>query len=218
MFWSICNHVLRPALTQLDPQRLGMGIWICQCVKSEEWNAIPSVWCLRERIQFGTAPWKNDLAPALLLGSESLAGYSVSKGQPAVCQNVRENTAFLPVRQEEFEESAAAFPLVQGEKIAGSLLLTSTQPDYFTHVRLNLIQRYVQLVSLAFHDHEFCDRGEIHLRDLPPTSVQQEHFASFRQRVTDTMNLGGRKGPKDISEAEALVWSQFAAELADVAS
>lgn len=219
LFWTVCNHVLRPALAQLDPHRVGVGIWVCQCVQSLAWNGERSVCCLRERIQFGTAPWGNNLAPALLLGSESLAGYAASKGLPAVCQNLRENPTFLPIRQEAFEESAAAFPLRKGENIAGCLLVTSTQTDYFTRKRLDLIERYAQLISLAYHDHEFCERQDIQLQELPPTETQQKQFTTFRQRVTEAMNhIDVRKRPKNIIEAEALVWSQLAAELTGMAS
>ena len=211
LFWSITNHVLRPAIEQLDPHRLGMGIWIHQCLVTDVIQGTAYVTCLRERIRFGTLPWKIDLAPMLLLGAESLPGYAASRSLPAICQNIAENSNFLPIRLQDYEASSVSYPIVHGEQIAGCLTVSSTQTEYFTQVRLALIEKYAHLLSLAFNDDEFCDKNSIHLREYPSTTEQKKHFATFQQRRAEAMN--DHAHPRGFEEAERLVWIQFAKKL-----
>ena len=69
---------------------------------------------------------------AVISGAESLSGYAVTSARPAICQNLRTNPGFLPVRVEAYEESAAAYPLLQGERVGGCLLVAAAQADFFT--------------------------------------------------------------------------------------
>jgi hypothetical protein len=122
-FWVITNLVLGAALEQLDPgpHPVGVEVVLVQCMRCQHSE---SVGCLRESCLLGTPPWRTDQITPLFLGAESLSGYAVTTARPAICQNLRTNPAFLPVRVEAYEESAAAYPLLQGERL-GSL------PDTF---------------------------------------------------------------------------------------
>ncbi|MDQ6643838.1 MAG: helix-turn-helix domain-containing protein [Chloroflexota bacterium] len=72
-FWSISNLILQQAISQLDPDRLGIALNVVRCM-------IPSlsdqkVHSLRESVGFGTHPWSGDLEQkAMFLGAESLCG------------------------------------------------------------------------------------------------------------------------------------------------
>src|SRR5260370_19476695 len=105
-FWVISNLVLRQALTQLDPDRGGMALTIVQCVPPALGN---SVRCLRQSVELGTPPWRDDLAEkSCFLGAESLAGYALSVGHTSVVQDVRLNPERLPARRIDNEESIVA--------------------------------------------------------------------------------------------------------------
>lgn len=209
--WVISNLVLSAALEQLDPgpHTVGVEVVLVQCLRC---NHSESVGCLRETCLLGTPPWRTDQITPLFLGAESLSGYAATTARPAICQNLRTNPAFLPVRLEAYEESAAAYPLLQGERVGGCLLAAAAQIDFFTLARLQLVNAYADLAVLALRDDQFYEKQAIQLSTMPTTDVQQAHFASFRSRVNGLINAPDRQ-VANIVEAEQLVWSQLAEEL-----
>jgi hypothetical protein len=210
-FWVISNLVLGAALEQLDPgpHPVGVEVVLVQCMRCIHSE---TVGCLRETCLLGTPPWRTGQITPLFLGAESLSGYAVTSARPALCQNLRTNPAFLPVRVEAYEESAVAYPLLQGERVGGCLLVAAAQADFFTPPRLQLVNTYADLVVLALQDEQFYDKQAIQLRTMPAIDVQQVHFASFRKRVNEMISAPDRK-VANIVEAEQMVWSQLAEEL-----
>lgn len=210
-FWVISNLVLSAALEQLDPgpHPVGVEVVLVQCMPC---NHSESVGCLRETCLLGTPPWRTDQLTPLFLGAESLSGYAVTSTRPAICQNLLTNPAFLPVRVEAYEESAVAYPLLQGERVGGCLLVTAAQADFFTPPRLQLINTYADLAVLALQDDQFYEKQAIQLGTMPATDVQQVHFASFRRRVNEMISAPDRQ-VTNIVQAEQLVWNQLAEEL-----
>ncbi len=210
-FWAISHLVLGAALEQLDPgpHPVGVEVVLVQCMRCYHCE---SVGCLWETCLLGTPPWRTDQVTPLFLGAESLSGYAVTTARPAICQNLRTNPAFLPVRVEAYEESAAAYPLLQGERVGGCLLVGAAHIDFFTPLRLQLVNTYADLAVLALRDDEFYEKQAIQLRNMPATDVQQAHFASFRRRVNEMISTPDRQ-VANVVEAEQLVWSQLAEEL-----
>jgi hypothetical protein len=211
-FWVISNLVLRVALEQLDPgpHPAGVEVVLVQCMRSNHTESV--VGCLRETCLLGTPPWRTDQLTPLFLGAESLSGFTVTTGRSAICQDLRRNPAFLPVRMEAHEESATTYPLLQGERVGGCLLVTAAQIDFFTPARLQLVNAYADLAVLALRDDQFYEKQAIQLRTMPATDVQQAHFASFRRRVNEMISAPDRQ-VANIVEAEQRVWSQLAEEL-----
>jgi hypothetical protein len=210
-FWAICHLVLGAALEQLDPSPhpVGVKVVLVQCLRSAHHGVVHS---LRETAFLGTGPWQTDHSSPLFLGAESLSGYAVSSCRPAICQNLRANPTFLPIRQEAHEESAVAYPLRQGERVGGCLLVVAAKVNFFTAPRLSLVEAYTDLADLALQDHQFYEQPEIHLRAMPATDVQHAHFASFRKRVDELVHAPDRQ-IATIIEAEHLVWQDIAEEL-----
>jgi len=206
--WAICNLVLSAALEQLDPgpQMTGIKVVLVQCMCNPRGDAVNY---LRETFLLGTPPWRTDQTTPLLLGAASLSSYAVTSGRPSICQNVRTNPTFLPVRQEEHEESAVAYPLRQGERVGGCFLV-ATQPDFFTSQRLPQIDAYADLLVLTPRDDEFYEKSAIRLRAMPASDVQRAHFASFRSRLNALVSAPDHK-VANIVESEQLVWSQLGA-------
>jgi transcriptional regulator with XRE-family HTH domain len=210
-YWSISSLILQQALGQLDPDRLGLAITVVRCMRSASEKKVRS---LRESVGKGIAPWTGDLEQrGMFLGAESLAGYVVTTCRPAQLQNIQKDGLTLPAHQVEHEVSAAAHPILYTGRIAGCVLISSTQPDYFvSSARNTLIGNYANLLALAIEPEEFYDPQDIELMIMPPHTLQKEYFANFRQRVTQAL----RQKSMNNLQAEQYVWEQLEEELLQV--
>lgn len=203
--WSIRRQVLQQALKHLDPERVGMAITVVRCMPLHEDGKIRS---LREFEGLGTPPWGGDLEEkAMLLGAESLAGHVTASCRLEQVGDLKSKKTFLPAYQVDHEVSAAACPMMYGSRVAGCLLLSSTQPNYFvSEVRLALIRGYAYLLSLAFEPRDFYDPSCFELHVMPPLHIQQELLAGFRQRVLrriqESANTGRRLSTLDAEQQE----------------
>ncbi|HEX6483015.1 MAG TPA: helix-turn-helix domain-containing protein [Ktedonobacteraceae bacterium] len=210
-FWSISNLILQQALGQLDSNQLGMEITVAQCMPAGNEEKVRS---LRERIGRSTKPWTTNLEQrAMFLGIESLAGYALTTLRLLVILDRSERQNLFPGSWVEHEESAVACPITYEGRVAGCLLVSSTQPGYFLPFRQQLIQNYADLMVLAFFPEEFHALEEIELYPMPPTQVQVEHFSHLRQRISDVMLESYKKQrPINVIEAEQIVWQQIEKE------
>lgn len=210
-FWSICNLILQEALGQLDPERLGLVITVVQCFVSSRSKKIRS---LRETLEQGTFPWsRNKEQKGMYLGAESLAGYCISTARPQAIQNLKDESNLLPAHQADNEVSAATHPIMFSGRIAGCVLISSTQPNYFlSPLRLSLISKYANLIAVAFDPADFYKEEEIALLPMPLHNLQARYFANFRNRVTDAM----LKLHLSNIEAEQFVWEELEEELLQV--
>jgi transcriptional regulator with XRE-family HTH domain len=213
-FWTIGSLILQQALGQLDPDRLGMAIIVVRCMPPPARSR--KVRSLRESIGVGTPPWFGDLEQqALFLGAESLAGYAVSLCRPAANQDIASDSTFVPTSPGEHEKSAVAYPILYAGHVAGCLLVSSTQVNYFlSQTRAALIQSYADLLALAFEPEDFYDPQDIELHVMPPHPIQRQRFANFRQRVANTMIQAVQKQhPINNLQAEQIVWQELEEEL-----
>jgi hypothetical protein len=211
--WSIADLILRQALDQLDPDRRGMALIIAKCMPpTSKGHAIRS---LREIIGRGTPPWKRELEQnAILLGAESMAGYVATTGRSITTQNLKEEKSMYPAHKAEWEVSASAHPVMRGGRIAGCLIASSTQIDYFPPSRAGLVQNYADLLVLAFEPQEFYDLESIKLGVLPRYDIQHAYLVNFQERVAQLMIESLRKQqPLSSTEAEQIMWQHVENEL-----
>jgi hypothetical protein len=215
-FSSICTLILQQALEHLDPKKQGMSITMMQCMPPSRDDKICS---LREIMGSGTPPWRSHLEhQTMFLGAESLAGYTVTSCRLVTIQSRSEKQNLFPVHWVDDEKSAAACPILLNDCTAGCLHLSSSRPDYFTSSRRELIQRYADLLVLAFEQQEFYDLESIELRIMPSYEVQQSYLAQFQQRVTKVLIQAARdKQAMTRIQAEQVVWRQLEEELLDYA-
>ncbi len=211
-FSSLCDLILQQALEQLDPNRVGVAVTVVRCMPP---TADKKIHSLRESVGRGTPPWESNLdQQAILLGAESLSGNAVSLGRLVVNQDLSEKQSLSPGYHGQGEESAAAAPIMLEGKVAGCLLVSSSQTNYFHQSRQILIESYADLVALAFESAEFYDTRQIELGLVPFQDVQKLYLASFRQRLSETMIQATKnQRPLTISEAEQIVWQKFEAEM-----
>ncbi|GAC1358476.1 MAG: hypothetical protein NVS2B12_16290 [Ktedonobacteraceae bacterium] len=210
-FWRISELVLKQALAQLDPNRLGMAVKLIQCMRP---GADGKVRSLRERAGKGTPPWTADLEyDVLFLGLESLSGYAVEVRRIVNDDDLRQSKTFPSVK-DNHEVSAAAHPIRFEGRIAGCLLASSTQPVYFSPQRLNLLATFSDLISLAFDKEDFYPSHMIELRVMPKPSTQRPILANFRQRVTTRFQQAMYQN-KQLSNAEIELqtWQELESEL-----
>ncbi len=218
LFWTLCNKVFQHALRRLDPERIGMAIRVVLCMPPSSSGKVQS---LRESVGQGTPPWLDDLEQeAIFLGAESLAGYVVASCRPESVQNLARETYRLPAHRAEHELSATAVPLLYANQVAGCVLVSSSQPNYFVlSSRLALISDYTKLIALAFKPEQFYPPEWIELQVMPSFEVQQVLLASFRDRVLTLMKeASNEKRPLPRTQAEQRVWQQLEEELIHISS
>ncbi len=210
-FWRISEVVLKQALSQLDPNTMGMAIKLIQCMPPGPNGKIRS---LRERAGKGTLPWTADLEhDVLFLGLESMSGYATEVRHIVSDGDLRKNKSF-PSYQDDYELSAAAHPIRFEGRIAGCLLASSTQVDYFTPSRLGLLTTFSDLIALAFDKSDFYLPQQVELRLIPKPKVQRPILATFRQRVTEKFQQATYQH-KQLSNAEIELqaWQDIETEL-----
>ena len=150
---------------QLDSARLGTEIIVVICMPPRGGK----VRSLLEKVGMGTRPWRGDLQnKRQFLGAESLAGYAVTAGHQAVVQDIERESSLLPIHHVQFEKSVAAFPIVVEGAVAGCMVVSSTQLNFFLPERLALLAQYADVLSLAFRSEAFYPPSSIELRIMPP--------------------------------------------------
>ncbi len=212
LFSSISDLILQQAINQLDPQRLGLAVIIACCMPPSVNGKVQS---LRERVGRGTPPWASSLEQqGLLLGAESLAGHVVSFCRIESNLRLKDDSGTAPGYRGPWEESATAIPILHLGKIAGSLLVSSSQPDYFTSERCALIGQYAELLFVVFDPEDFYEPAQIELKVMPSPDIQFPHFATFREQLMQTMRQAQKdQQPMTLVQAEQVVWRQIEQDL-----
>jgi len=209
-FWRISDMVLKQALSQLDPNNLGMAVKLIQCMPPKD-GKIRSI---RECSGKGTPPWTADLEhDVLFLGLESMSGYATEARHVVNDDDLRKSKT-VPAYQGEFEVSAVAHPIRLEGRIAGCLLASSTQEAYFSQQRVALLAAFSDLISLAFDKTDFYKPSLLELRFMPSPGVQKPIIATFRQRVTRRFYTSARSGSRlSNPEVELEAWQEIEDEL-----
>ncbi len=210
-FTKLCEFILGQASKQLDPQRKGIAIVVAQCMPPSHGK----VRTLRETIGLGTTPWVHDLGQNFrLLGIESLAGSAVAEGGLKSNRNLTDTSSRQAGYRDRWEMSAAATPIMRAGEIAGVLLASSTQPDYFAEPLNDLLDQYAGWLALLYENKDFHPTQNIALNVLPSYDKQRMLLANFSQRVADIMTGQAQDGhPITVDQAEYIVWQQIEAEL-----
>ncbi|HET9999284.1 MAG TPA: GAF domain-containing protein [Ktedonobacteraceae bacterium] len=201
--------IIKQALIQLDPQRLGMAITLALCMPPGKNGKVRS---LRERMGQGTYPWDADLENlSIFLANDSLAGYVAQNQRPSGIDDLSKET-LLPAYQTEDEVSAAAAPIMLEGHVAGCLLASSVEIAHFTQQRLSLLGSFSDLVSLALDPGEFYPREIIQLGVLryKHPEEQRDILRAFPRLVQSRM-LESYQTPRPLSylAAEEIVWGEL---------
>ncbi len=209
---SICTLILNDIIDQLDTQQMGLVAIVVQCTPPTSGQKIRS---LRTTLGRGTAPWPRQTEQdTLFLGAESQAGYTVISGHPVVIHSAHEKLRMFPTQHVFYEESAFTTPLMLAHRSAGCLYVASTQADYFTPQRQNLVQQYAELLVIVFDEAMLFDLNCIEPGLMPSYERQKPLLYHFQQRVYDCLVQAMRnQQPLTRIQAEAIVWSNIEEEL-----
>lgn len=208
----LSDLILQQALKHLDPQRLGVGISIARCLPLSNGDLVRGLLTDMGR---GSTPWEQNMEhETMLLGAESLAGYAVTSGHRVAIANLHASNNLFPASLGVWEKSAAAAPITFEGRIAGSLLVSSTQADYFSPVRQQFVSSYADLVALTLGEEQFYDPQRIQLGVFPSQQEQRVYIAGFQQRLLETIRQAAeRKEFISVVQAEQLVWQQIEEDL-----
>jgi transcriptional regulator with XRE-family HTH domain len=214
-FWLLCSTIFFRALIQLEthPKQTGVEVSVARCMPAHNDGKVRS---LREYAGRGTPPWRGDLhIKDWFLGAESLAGYAVMQRHGVMVSDRSNSGIVMPAHWMEHEMSCAAYPILREGCIAGALIVSSAVPNFFSQEKLLLIERYADLLRLAFYDHEFVPASSIELGLMPPWTIQQRSFASFRQRVQEEYKRSLREDQplQELAQVEERVRAMLEQEL-----
>jgi transcriptional regulator with XRE-family HTH domain len=180
--WHIRQTIFENALLHLDSERCGISITYAELMPAREGK----IHSLYEVEVHGTNPWPFTPESKVYLGSTTLAGTAAMLQRMQTWDDL-ENTDRLQVIVDDFERSACAHPVMQAGRIAGVLVISSTQPGFFMNsVARQAVVEYAQLLTLALNESDFQPCSALHLRPMPDLNWQRaEMRRSYVNRVID---------------------------------
>jgi len=191
-FWQLSGAILRECLKHLEthPVQVGMEIVVALCMPPRGGK----VRSLRAAVGMGTSPWRGDLHPKdYYLGINSLAGYVVTTRRGDMVPDLAQQSFRTPAPFLTHERSAAAFPIMRVANgpsaemnIAGALIASSFQQEYFIPERLDILEVFADIIRLALYNDEFTfyPSSLIELLPIPSWSIQRVLLEPFWERVT----------------------------------
>jgi len=204
---SMQDLILQQIIQHLDPDQQGISVSLAVCVPPRCGRKVRS---LREVGGQATPPWPGNLTRRpMFLGSESLVGYTTTHAHSSVI-NSRDEQSLLAVQWTEYEESAAAFPILLHARIAGCLIVSSAHKHFFTKPRLAAIEDYAHLTACIFEQEETFDLKDIELGIMPPYAAQHPYFADYNRRVSQKLVEANTRGESlTVQQARQLVWQDI---------
>jgi transcriptional regulator with XRE-family HTH domain len=207
IFTTLCGPILHQATQQFDLHRKGVAIIVAKCMPPSR----DKVRTLRVTIGSGTSPWDSELNRSFrLLGVESLAGNAIPDQGVITNADLSDDASRAGGYRDEWEASAAATPIMRAGEIAGVLLISSTQPDYFDESFKDLLIQYAGLIAAICEPHEFYPIQSIALSALPDFDRQRRLLAHFQEKVSRLMaRKTSSQNPLTLTQAENLVWQDI---------
>lgn len=210
-FTTLCGFILSQAITQFDLHHKGIAIIVAKCMPPSRGK----VRSLRETIGSGTSPWGSDLHQSFrLLGAESLVGNAISGDGAMTNADLSDPSSRAAGYRDQWEASAAATPIMRAGEIAGALLVSSTQPDYFDEPLKDLLLQYAGLFATIFETNEFYPIQHLALSALSSYEKQRPLLDNFQGRVSKIMaERAASQHPVTLTQAENLAWQEIEAAL-----
>jgi len=125
----------------------------------------------------GSYPWPFTLESKTYLGSTTLAGTAAMLQRMQQWDDLDSNGR-LQIMVDDLERSACAQPVMLAGRMAGVLVVSSTQPGFFMDQALRQsVVEYARLLALAFNDRDFYPCSQIHLRPMPDLQWQRAEMS-----------------------------------------
>lgn len=211
-FWHISQAIFETALEHMDGNHMGMAITYAKLMPQHD----DGIHSLREVSMRGHDPWptSSDTSKAYL-GSTTLAG-TVAVMQRMQYWTSSDRYNRIQVEVDDFEQSACAAPVMRGTHIAGVLIVSSTQPDFFQDASAqNAVAEYALLINVGLSTLDFYPFSSLHLRPMASLNWQREQLSrSYVERIITY----ARKHAMSRREAKSCVQSEMELEFEDRAS
>lgn len=207
--WHITQAVFECALLHLDSERAGLAITFARLLPARDGY----IHTLYEAEMRGTYPWPFSFESKAYLGSTTLAGAC------AMLQRTQSWDDLIAVDRlqyiiDEFERSACAHPVMRTGRIAGVLIISSSQMSYFSNpVLREAVIEYAQLLGLGLNESDFYAPSLIQLRPMPDLKWQRAKIGEvFKSRLVAC----ARKYHLSRLEAEQFVRAEMAEEFEEM--
>src|SRR5260370_20811472 len=129
--------------------------------------------------------------------SKTYVGMRMLAGTGAMLQRVQrwdelDSNGRLQIMVDVLERSACAQPVMLAGRMAGVLVVSSTQPGFFMDQALcRSVVEYARLLTLALNDRDFYPCSQIHLRPMPDLKWQREELSpKYLGRVVTCASKG----------------------------
>ncbi|TMD61715.1 MAG: helix-turn-helix transcriptional regulator [Chloroflexi bacterium] len=207
--WQITQAIFEYALQHLDSDRRGLVITFAKLMPARE----DGIHSLVETTLRGNDPWPYALENHTYLGSTTMAGTAAILDRFQTWDNFKASER-SQVEIDEFERSACAFPVTRGGRIAGVLIVSSTERGFFNNpIACQAVIEYAKLLSLAFPEKDFYPFSLLNLRPMPDLKWQRAEISqSYVQRIMTY----ARKMGISRQEAEAYVRRDMEAEFEEI--
>src|SRR5215469_2850356 len=203
--WQITQAIFEDALLRLDPKHSGLSIVYARLMPPRE----DGIHALYEGAMRGSYPWPYTLESKTYLGSTTLAGTA------AMLQRMQQwdeldGSGRVQIMVDELERSACAQPVLFAGRMAGVLVVSSTQPGFFMDKAVcRSVVDYARLFTLALTDRDFYPCSQIQLKPMPDLKWQREELSrTYVGRVVTC----ARKGNLSLLEAEEQVRQEMEEE------
>jgi GAF domain len=208
-FWGVGVLVLRTLITQLSQGSELVVAVLIRCVPPA--SGEHHITRLHEDVIETNDEVRE---PLYFMGVNSLAGYVLEMGKPVVYNELPRLPT--PVATDAFTASMASvagYPICQNGSFGGVLLVYSTSPRFFSRRKLDLLQKYSELLALAFREEGFFPPEAIFLQIIPQPETQMTTLTLLREKIQELMASAERKQePLTYRQAEALALKELFAK------
>jgi len=203
--WQIIQAIFEDALLRLDPKRFGLSIVYARLMRPRE----DGIHALYEVEMRGSYPWPYTLESKTYLGSTTLAGTAAMLQRMQKWDEL-DSSGRVQIMVDDLERSACAQPVMFAGRMAGVLVVSSTQPGFFIDEAVcRSVVDYARLLTLALNDRDFYPCSQIQLKPMPDLKWQREELSrTYVGRVVTCAT----KGNLSLPEAEEYVRQEMEEE------
>jgi hypothetical protein len=177
--WQVSQAIFEYALLHMDSEHLGMAITYARLTQPHA----DGIHSLYETMMCGNDPWPTSIESATFLGSTSLAGNAATTLRVQVWSDTDDSRSLVEI--DEFEHSACAAPILRDGLLAGVLIFSSAQSDFFRDPQtVQAVTEYALLMGVALGDSEFHPSSLLNLRPMPDLKWQRKQIIeTYANRV-----------------------------------
>ena len=172
--WQVTQALFDYALLHIDAEHLGLVVAYAAPIQPRN-GEIHSLYEVSRR---SNDPCLTPIEATAFLGSTSLAGAAAVMQRLQVWHDTEGGRTLF--EKDEFVRSSCAAPVLRNGLLAGVLIFSSPQPDFFKNPLIcQAVGEFALLMAVAISDSAFQPPSLLNLRPMPDLSWQ-------RRRIADT--------------------------------